>query len=59
MTCTLYVQVVAFLDDLNMSATDKYGSQACSELLRQLLDNEGWHDRKNLIRKVNRVLCTV
>lgn len=48
----LYVQVVAFLDDLNMSATDKYGNQACSELLRQLLDSGGWYDRKNLIHKV-------
>ena len=41
------------LDDLNMAALDSYGSQSCAELLRQLVDDGGWYDRKNLAWKVS------
>ena len=46
------LQVLAYLDDLNMAAVDTYGSQPCSELLRQLMNNGGWYDRKYLTWKV-------
>ena len=45
-------QVLAYLDDLNMAAVDTYGSQPCSELLRQLMNDGGWYDRKHLTWKV-------
>lgn len=46
------LQVIACLDDLNMAAVDSYGSQPCSELLRQLMNDGGWYDRKHLTWKV-------
>ena len=49
-----FVQLVVCLDDLNMASPDAYGSQPCTELLRQLSDVRGWYDRKNLTWKVGR-----
>lgn len=52
MNIDFFFQVIAFLDDLHMPARDDYGSQQCSELLRQLLDKGGWFDQRNLTWKV-------
>ena len=46
-------QIVMCLDDLNMAASDSYGNLPCAELLRQLVDEGGWYDRKNLTWKVH------
>ncbi len=50
--CFLSFQVIAFLDDLHMPGSDVFGTQQCSEFLRQLLNNGGWYDRRNLTWKV-------
>ena len=32
-----------YIDDLNMPAPDKYGTQAPLELIRQFLGTKGWY----------------
>ena len=44
------------LDDMHMTMADKYGSFPCMELLRQLLQEQGWYERKSLNWKVR--ICT-
>ena len=45
--------MVLCIDDLNLPTPDQYGSQPCQELLRQLADRGGWHDRKSHTWKVS------
>eukprot|EP01116_Phalansterium_solitarium_P008654 TRINITY_DN225_c0_g1_i6.p1 TRINITY_DN225_c0_g1~~TRINITY_DN225_c0_g1_i6.p1 ORF type:complete len:4288 (+),score=2116.54 TRINITY_DN225_c0_g1_i6:207-13070(+) len=47
---------VVYVDDLNMPAQDSYGAQAAIEVLRQVVDNGGWYDRKtNAFKHVNKL----
>ena len=38
---------VIFADDLNMPAKEKFGAQPPIEILRQLMGQGGWFDRKD------------
>lgn len=44
-------KLIYFLDDLNMPALDKYGTQSHVELLRQMFDYKEFYDRKDLDQK--------
>jgi dynein heavy chain len=49
-------RMILFVDDLNMPKPDEYGSQPPLELLRQVIDNGGFYDRKKLFyKKVQKV----
>ena len=44
----MFLQVILFVDDLNMPQPDKYHSQPPLELLRQFLDCRGFYDSNKL-----------
>lgn len=46
------LQVIMFVDDLNLPTPEKYGAQPPLELLRQFLALGGFYDTKQLCWKV-------
>eukprot|EP01012_Entosiphon_sulcatum_P019543 TRINITY_DN24443_c0_g2_i1.p1 TRINITY_DN24443_c0_g2~~TRINITY_DN24443_c0_g2_i1.p1 ORF type:complete len:4685 (-),score=794.60 TRINITY_DN24443_c0_g2_i1:231-14285(-) len=54
-------RMVVFIDDVNMSQVDKYGTQTPMALLRQHLDYQHWYDRAKWklkeIRELQYVAC--
>lgn len=48
-------KAVVLVDDLNMPQKERYGAQPPIELLRQLLDMQGWYGRDNTFRRLQDV----
>lgn len=46
--------ILLCLDDMHMSMADNYGSFPCLELLRQLVEEKGWYEKKSLSWKTIR-----
>ncbi len=44
-------RVIIFIDDVNMPGYDQYGTQMPIELLRQVLDYNGFYDKEELFWK--------
>lgn len=46
------LQMIYFIDDLNMPALDKYNTQSAIELIKQKQDYSHWYDRAKIQVKV-------
>ncbi|CAJ1336188.1 unnamed protein product, partial [Effrenium voratum] len=45
------LQLIYFVDDLNMPALDKYNTQSAIELMKQKQDYGHWYDRNKILIK--------
>ena len=45
------LQMIYFIDDLNMPALDKYNTQSAIELIKQKQDYNHWYDRAKITVK--------
>lgn len=52
-------RMILFIDDINMPKLDKYGAQPVNELLRQIIDHEGFYDLKKYQFRHVRDTCFV
>jgi dynein heavy chain len=41
-------RIAIFVDDMNLPVRETFGASPCSEILRQLIGQGGWYDRKEL-----------
>lgn len=52
-------RLVYFVDDMNMPFVDKYDTQSAIEILRQMIDYNGWYDKVKIVLKeiINSQYC--